>query len=131
MKILLLEHPRRVSPERCNDIANTPLSSCLLSGYAAGMLTSKGHEVIVVEGHMDGLKYGEIARTVEDFRPDLLGVHVVYHWQRDDALYAFLAEMKSAGLAPYIVAYGFYPTIAYTDILQDCPAIDAVIVGEH
>lgn len=131
MKILLLEHPRRISPERCNDIANTPLSSCLLSGYAAGMLTSKRHEVVIVEGHMEGLKYEEIARTVEDFRPDLLGVHMVYHWQRDDALYAFLAQMKSAGLAPYIAAYGFYPTIAYTDILQDCPAIDSVIVGEH
>lgn len=131
MKILLLEHPRSVSPERCNDIANTPLSSCLLSGYAAGMLKSLGHEVEIVEGHMDGLKYEDIARTVEDFRPDLLGVHMVYHWQRDDALYGFLAEKKSAGLARYIVAYGFYPTIAYTDILQDCPAIDAVIVGEH
>ncbi|TLN17435.1 B12-binding domain-containing radical SAM protein [bacterium] len=131
MKILLLEHPRRICPERCNDIANTPLSSCLLTGYAAGMLESRGHEVVIVEGHMDSLKYGEIARTVEDFRPDMLGVHMVYHWQRDDALYAFLAERKSAGMAPYIAAYGFYPTIAYTDILQDCPAIDAVIVGEH
>ena len=38
MKILLLEHPRSINPERCNDIANTPLSSCLLTGYAAGVL---------------------------------------------------------------------------------------------
>lgn len=49
MKILLLEHPRTVSPERCNDIANTPLSSCMLSGYAAGMLKSEGHDVQIIE----------------------------------------------------------------------------------
>lgn len=27
MKILLLEHPRKIAQVRCNDIANTPLSS--------------------------------------------------------------------------------------------------------
>ncbi len=131
MKILLLEHPRSISPERCNDIANTPLSSCLLSGYAAAMLQSLGHEVEIVEGHMAGLTYQEIEKTVAAMRPDLLGVHMVYHWQRDRALYDFLAGQKEAGAVPNIMAYGFYPTIAYEDILRECPAIDYVIVGEH
>jgi hypothetical protein len=36
MKILLLEHLRRVAGAWCNDIANTPLSACLITGYAAG-----------------------------------------------------------------------------------------------
>ena len=44
MKILL-EHPRTVCSERCNDIANTPLASCLHSGYVASMLINEGHEV--------------------------------------------------------------------------------------
>lgn len=131
MKILLLEHPRSINPERCNDIANTPLSSCLLSGYAAGILQSRGYSVEIVEGYLDGLTYAEIARDIQDFAPDILGVHMVYHWQRDEALYDFLTEIKNAGLVSYITVYGFYPTIAYTDILEECPAIDAVMVGEH
>lgn len=129
MKILLLEHPRTVNPERCNDIANTPLSSCLLSGYAAAMLRREGHEVEIVEGFLDRRSYADIAAHVTAMKPGLLGVHMVYHWKRDDALFDFLEQMKGEH-APYIAAYGFYPTIAYEMILQECAAIDAVVLGE-
>lgn len=130
MKILLLEHPRTISPERCNDIANTPLSSCMLSGYTAGMLRSAGHYVEIVEGFMDRLDYYEIESIVRTFKPDILGVHMVYHWQDDVALYNFLQMVKDQGLAKYITAYGFYPTIAFADILYKCAAIDSIVVGE-
>jgi len=130
MKILLLEHPRTISSERCNDIANTPLSSCLLTGYAAGILKSKGHEVEIVEGHLDGLSYEEITSKVNDMNPDILGVNMVYHWQKDLALYAFLEQVKHERLSPFITAYGFYPTVAFEDILQECSAIDSIIIGE-
>ena len=130
MKILLLEHPRTICQDRCNDIANTPLSSCLLSGQAAGMLKSKGHQVEIVEGYMDGLTYAEIEIAVKTFKPDILGVHMVYHWQDNLALYSFLQMVKDSELAGYITAYGFYPTIAFEDILQKCGALDSVIVGE-
>ena len=33
MRILLLEHPREASEAHFNDIANTPLWSCLMTGY--------------------------------------------------------------------------------------------------
>ncbi len=130
MKILLMEHPRSVVPERCNDIANTPLSSCLLTGYAAGMLKSKGHDVEIVEGYLDALTYEEIATRVRAVKPDILGVHMVYHWQKDDALFRFLETMKSEGQASSITAYGFYATTAHESILGSCLAIDSVIVGE-
>jgi len=130
MKILLLEHPRVIAPERCNDIANTPLSSCLLSGYAGGVLQNEGHEVEIVEGFLDRLSYDQIEAAVAGFKPDILGVHMVYHWQTDLALFGFLEKMKGTGLAPYITAFGFYPTIAFADILQECPAVHSVIVGE-
>lgn len=130
MKILLLEHPRSISPDRCNDIANTPLSSCLLSGYAAAMLQSKGHQVVIVEGYMDGLPYSEIEKKVADFQPDILGIHMVYHWQDDLELYAFMEKIKSTGMSSCVMVYGFYPTIAYEDILMKCSAVNAIIVGE-
>lgn len=130
MKVLLLEHPRQIAQERCNDIANTPLSSCLLTGYAAAMLRREGHGVEIVEGYLDRLSYADIRGAIDAFRPDLLGVHMVYHWRADLELFGFLGQMKSEGLAPLIAAYGFYPTTAYPDILRQCAAIDAVIVGE-
>lgn len=130
MKILLLEHPRTVCPERCNDIANTPLSSCLHSGYIAGMLRSEGHEVDIMEGFLDGLDYQEIERRMKVFEPDLLGVHMVYHWQTDTALYNFLHKVKKEQLSSYITAYGYYPTTDFEDILKQCPDLDSVILGE-
>lgn len=130
MKILLLEHPRTISAERCNDIANTPLSSCLLTGYAAGMLKSEGHEVIILEGYLDNLTYAEITDTLENVKPDLLGVHLIYHWQREDVLFSFLNSVKEGGAVKRIIAYGYYPTIAFKDILAHCSSIDGVILGE-
>ncbi|MCG8402139.1 MAG: B12-binding domain-containing radical SAM protein [Firmicutes bacterium] len=130
MKILLLEHPRQVAGARCNDIANTPLSSCLITGYAAGMLARQGHEIKIVEGYLERLSYSEIYREVKEFGPDMLGVHMVYHWERDEGLFAFLGKIKAEGTAPFIAAYGFYPTFAFEEIMGHCRAVDAVVMGE-
>ncbi|HAM50115.1 MAG TPA: B12-binding domain-containing radical SAM protein [Nitrospiraceae bacterium] len=130
MKILLLEHPRSIIPERCNDIANTPLSSCLLTGYAAGMLKREGHDVSIVEGYLDGLSYEEIQDRVRAIKPDILGVHMVYQWRRDLALFDCLEGVKSEALASSITAYGFFATNASKDILKSCCAVDSVIIGE-
>lgn len=130
MKILLLEHPRIICSERCNDIANTPLASCLLSGYTAGMLASEGHEVEIIEGFLEGLDYQEIERRVKVFEPDMIGVHMVYHWQTDKVLYDFLHKVKAERLSSYITAYGYYPTTDFEDVLLQCPDLDSVILGE-
>ncbi len=64
MNVLLLEHPRTITNDRANDIANTPLASCLLSGYAAAALKKEGHGVEIVEGFLDGLSYEDMWKTV-------------------------------------------------------------------
>lgn len=130
MKVLLLEHPRRVARDRGNDIANTPLASCLLSGYIAGVLKSGGHDVEIIEGYLENLSYAEMEALVKDTAPGLLGVHLVYHWQRDRELFNFLEMLKAEGVVSLVTAYGYYPTFDYERILQDCRAIDAVAVGE-
>ncbi len=130
MKVVLLEHPRSITVERCNDIANTPLSSCLLTGYAGAVLVKEGHEVKIIEGYLDRLSWDSIRETIRGAKADILGVHMVYHWKGDEDLYRFLGELKNEGLAPLIVAYGFYPTISHAQILHDCIPIDAVVVGE-
>ncbi len=130
MKILLLEHPRTISPGRCNDIANTPLSSCLLSGYAAALLKSRGHQAEILEGYLDKLSYEEIGRRIRDQKPDILGVHMVYQWRDDTELFTFLDGVKRDGPPPFIAAYGYYPTFSFDEILSRSPSVDAVIAGE-
>jgi radical SAM superfamily enzyme YgiQ (UPF0313 family) len=130
MKVLLIEHPRAFNPQRCNDIANTPLSSCLLSGYAAGMLASGGHSVEIVEAYLENLSYETVKRKISAVKPDLLGVHMVYQWQSDRELFGLLEAVKREGLSGYITGYGFYPSFYYEEILRMCSAIDSVILGE-
>jgi len=130
MKVLLLEHPRDIPPNRCNDIANCPLSSCLLSGHIAGLLKSKGHNAEIIEGYLDNLSYPEIEKIIANTTPDILGVHMVYHWQGNRELFAFLDKLKKNGAVSYVAAYGYYPTFCYQEILYGCSAIDSVVLGE-
>jgi radical SAM superfamily enzyme YgiQ (UPF0313 family) len=83
-----------------------------------------------MEGFLDGLDYQEIERRVKAMQPDMLGVHMVYHWQKDTALYDFLRKVKAEQLSSYITAYGYYPTTDFEDILQQCSDLDSVILGE-
>ncbi len=126
----MLEHPRQIPPDRCNDIANTPLASCLLSGYIAGMLRSGGYDAEIVEGYLDNLSYPEIGRIIAAASPALLGVHMVYHWQGDRELFSLLEWLKKENIVSYIAVYGYYPTFCYHEILNGCGAIDSVVLGE-
>ena len=49
MRVILLEHPREPSPVHFNDIANTPLWACLMTGYAGAALLQAGFEVDLVD----------------------------------------------------------------------------------
>jgi radical SAM superfamily enzyme YgiQ (UPF0313 family) len=130
MKVLLLEHPRQIPPDRCNDIANCPLSSCLLSGYIAGLLQDRGHEAEIIEGYLDQLSYPEIERLITAASPTLLGVHMVYHWQGDRELFSLLERLKRDNIVSRIAVYGYYPTFFYEQILNSCCAIDGAVLGE-
>jgi len=94
------------------------------------VLSSEGHEVEIIEGFLEGLDYQEIERRVKRFEPDILGVHMVYHWQMDTVLFDFLHKVKVEQLSTYITAYGYYPTTDFKDVLEQCPDIDSVILGE-
>lgn len=131
MKITLLEHPRVASRDRSNDIANTTLSSCLNSGYAAAVLTEAGHTVSIVEGAMNGLSYTQIEEALTQNPPELLAVHLVYNWDDHKELYDFLMRVKSKLGITHITVYGYYPTFACEEVLANAQAVDSVICGEH
>ncbi|SNR87405.1 Radical SAM superfamily enzyme YgiQ, UPF0313 family [Anaerovirgula multivorans] len=130
MKILLLEHPRNIDEENINDIANAPLSSCLFTGYIAGVLKQQDHHVDITEGNLEKITYEGIYQRIKNCKPKILGIHMVYQWKSDLELYHLLDKVKNEGLVSYITAYGYYPTFAYEEIFKECSALDSIILGE-
>ena len=130
MNVILLEHPRSYDDERCNDIANAPLSACLNTGYIGGMLAANNIDVTIVDGYLEQLDYPAIEEQIVVLEPTILGIHLVYHWEDNKTLYQFIEHVKQSYGIAYICVYGFYPTFAYEEILTRCPAIDGALLGE-
>lgn len=128
MRITLLEHPREPSPVHYNDIANTPLWACLMTGYAGAALVQAGFEVDIVDASRR--TFPETLQSLLDQPPDLLAVHAVYFWEGTERLFQLLAALRQQRYETPICLYGFFPTLTWKDILDQCPAVDYVVVGE-
>lgn len=130
LRITLIEHPRQPSWVHMNDIANTPLSSSLMTGYTAAALEEAGHEVAIVEGNLAGMAIAEIAAASAATRPQLVGLHLVYDWSDGAQIAILLRDLCEACGSVPIFLYGFYPTFAWSELLDRHPEVVAVIVGE-
>ena len=130
MKILILEHPRLPSIRRFNDIANTPLWSCLMGGYAAAALFGADHEVTFLDHARPGITFDDTTGEIHRLAPDLLCINAVYFWEKSPALFEFIAALKTNGFDGHINLFGFFPTLVYRKILENSPAVDSIAVGE-
>ena len=88
MRILLLEHPREASEAHFNDIANTPLWSCLMTGYAGAGLVRAGFEVDIVDAAR-WTSAQTVQYLVDNPSPDLLAIHAVYFWEGTESLFQY------------------------------------------
>jgi len=129
MKVLLLEHPRGKSATHFNDIANTPLSSCLISGYIASLLQANDIEAEILDTYLGRYSFERMVEEVIDKEYDVLGIHVVYSWEHTPTVLNAIDEIGSRIKVPILV-YGFYPTFAYDFILKSHHSINYVITGE-
>lgn len=130
LRIVLIEHPRQASWVHMNDVANTPLSSSLMTGYVAAVLMEAGHEVRVIEGHLGRLDTAAIAVMVAGFSPDVVGLHAVYDWSDGRHVHDLMAAVQvAAGPVPALL-YGFYPTFAAEWLLGSLPGTVAAVLGE-
>jgi len=129
MKVLLIEHPRGKSALHFNDIANTPLSSCLHSGYIASLLHVNDIETDILDSYLAGHSFSQMLEEIIKKESDMIGIHLVYSWEQTPQVLNMISEIKNQMGLPIIV-YGFYPTFAYEFILKNYPAVDCVIIGE-
>ena len=109
VKIFLMEHPRNIGDAFYNDIANTPLSSCLILPSVWGVL-EREHEVFFADGFLGKLSYQTIKKDIALFQPQLIAVHMVYQWDNHCELRQFFKEIRELCSASIVVC-GFYPLI--------------------
>lgn len=130
MHICVLDHPRIPSETRFNDIANTPLWSCLMGGYAAAALSARGFDVAYLDAAADAMDFESLGKRLAEMAPDLLAVNAVYFWEHTACLFAFISELKHQHPALHITLFGFFPSLAPARILDHCPAVDSICLGE-
>lgn len=130
MKILILEHPRMISEKRFNDIANTPLWSCLMGGYATSMLESKGFDTCFMDAAGKRWSFERAEKEILDLAPDLLCVNAVYFWEHTPRLFDLFTRLRAKGFSGHINLFGFFPTLVFQEILATAKEVDSIAVGE-
>lgn len=129
MKIIILEHPRLPSEPHFNDIANTPLWSCVLAGYVYSSLKQAGLTPVFLDANEQGLDFSTTAEEILRQNPDLLTINSVYFWEHTNRLFAMLADLRARNFKGHINLFGFFPTL-HRQVLIDLKPIDSIAVGE-
>jgi len=130
MKIVVLDHPRISSEIHFNDIANTPLWSCLMSGYVSAFLIQKGYDVTYIDAVDEGLSFEETKAKIIKIKPDIIMINAVYMWENTYVLFDFLHEIKHELRKLHINLFGFFPSLSFDGIFDNCGFIDSIAVGE-
>lgn len=134
MRVLLLNPPRRISPQRQEVIVNAPLAACLITGYIAATLRAARIPVEVLEADLEDWDLDQTASAIASTRSTgerlLLGVHLVYQWEETLDILRMLEGLKAEGNLDHLSLYGFFPTFAWRELLGLFPFVDSIVRGE-
>ena len=132
MRILLFDPPVIRDKANLDDVVNTPLASCLITGYIGAYLQDKGFEVTIIS--YPNMGFPEGTDTIPDtsiFRFfDIVGIHLVYQWDNTGRALQMARSIKDANARTHVTVYGYYPTFTYESLLKENLFLDSVIVGE-
>ena len=132
MRILLFDPPVIRNKANLDDVVNTPLASCLITGYIGAYLEDKGFEVTIIS--YPNMGFPEGTDTIPDtsiFRFfDIVGIHLVYQWDNTGRVLQMARYIKDANAKTHVTVYGYYPTFTYESLLKENLFLDSVIVGE-
>ena len=129
-QIALLEHPRPENPKRAEDVVNSPLSACLMTGYIASVLESNGINIEVIDANTSGLSIKDTIERLKDRSFLLIGIRFVYLWEETEDIFDLVRQLRNAGIRSHINLYGHYPTFTYKNIFKRFPFIDSITIGE-
>jgi radical SAM superfamily enzyme YgiQ (UPF0313 family) len=124
MKILLIYPPFLEQRLNTEDVGAVPMGLY----YVAAMARAHGWDVEIVNWHDVHTRPGEISRTLEDRRPDVIGFSVL-HANRWGALdIAATARRLLPGVR--IVFGGIGATCLWEHFLTHFPQVDVIVLGE-
>ena len=130
MKIAILDHPRPLSVEHYNDVANAPLSSSLNTGYAYSVLKEAGCEVGYLDFHTNPQGQATMANAVIAEETDILLLHWVYNWDDAKIISDLFKCLRQKSFGGKIGAFGLFPSFCGDRLLKHNHSLDFVLVGE-
>jgi B12-binding domain/radical SAM domain protein of rhizo-twelve system len=103
-------------------------------GYAKALLESRGHDVLLLDAHLEGLEYGDLAARLAEFRPEMSVITSApsyLFWRCPPPelrvpLRTLAAIADTGGLK---IAVGPHGSTTPSAVLRKLP-VDAVVVGE-
>lgn len=121
MKILL------VHPPSDKGMASYAVESLGL-GYLAAVLRCEGHEIEVLDAHLQCLSTRDTIREILSRSFDCLGITAMQCYQA--ALVSIVRAVRKKKSDALIVAGGYLPSLSTHQLLLTCPQIDVVVRGE-
>ncbi|MBN1551106.1 cobalamin-dependent protein [bacterium] len=125
MKVLLIVPPGGYYAERWSGgVLMAPLGI----GYVAACLEVSECDVEILDAHVNHLNDNDIARFVEQGKPDIVGL--TFTTENRFEAFATARAIKSAAPFVHLTAGGPHVSLAAEDTLEGVDAIDSVVVGE-
>jgi len=129
MKIVIVENPRPLTVEHYNDVANAPLSASLNSGYALAVARRAGWDTVHLDFSSEAADAATMAARILANAGDIVLLHWVYSWGFEQEVCAVMALLRRESPAP-IGAFGLFPTLSRSRLLQYAPQLDFILAGE-
>lgn len=111
-------------------IAQTSVGPPMGLAYLASVLLSNGHDVRLIDANAHGWSFGDIARDLAHFQPDVVGTTAATPSIELAGELAALTKRLSAGREVAVIVGGAHTTALPMQTLTEFPAIDVVVTGE-
>jgi len=129
MKIVIVENPRPLTVEHYNDVANAPLSASLNSGYALAVARRSGWDTAHLDFSSGNGDAATMAAGILAEAGDVILFHWVYSWGHEKSVCAIMELLRRETPAT-LGAFGLFPTICRSRLLQYIPQLDFILAGE-
>jgi anaerobic magnesium-protoporphyrin IX monomethyl ester cyclase len=129
MKIVIVENPRPLTSGHYNDVANAPLSASLNSGYALAVASRSGWDTAHLDFTSVAVDAAAMADRILAEAGDLILFHWVYSWGHEHEVCSAMEQLRRESPAP-LGAFGLFPTLSRSRLLQYAPHLDFILAGE-
>ncbi|MDD2582152.1 MAG: radical SAM protein [Desulfuromonadaceae bacterium] len=129
MKIVIVENPRPLTAEHYNDVANAPLSASLNCGYALAVARRAGWNTAYLDFTASNPDAASIAETILAEDADIVLLHWVYSWGHEELVRSILELLRRESAAK-LGAFGLFPSLSPSCLLQFAPQLDFILAGE-